>query len=371
MIINNNTLIHKYLVPLILNIDFDGCENNSNIKATIGKLMTIAKDTMNKEEEPGNTRDVKIDGLKGAILLDKKDSKTDEPKKEVKSKKESDQSDENENESSDNSSDNTTKKLNIEKKIIKMSETKPNYPQITDYTVYKLCIKTTKKINKRQDKLKSIKWKNGESNLDTEYSKLACECCELAWDEMKIKYPKYSEIEIICKIPDINITFIYPNGKETKHKIELKSSKRKKIHGSTIKDLDINQMLIYCLRPSIASDPYIVRCSQYHNAMSKSDIDLFQDRTPRPLINFEKMNDVDNIVPLITKDKYNWKEHYAKCSLKRIEEHTMCQKSWQDDMIKIVKQESIKAFFDDYLRNTSEEQFQIDKLSLQVENTNI
>tara|TARA_B000000475_G_C15835544_1_gene381684 strand:+ start:313 stop:459 length:147 start_codon:yes stop_codon:yes gene_type:complete len=43
---------------------------------------------------------------------------------------------------------------------------------------------------------------------------------------MKIKYPEYSEIEIICKIPDINITFIYPNGKETKHKIELKSSKK-------------------------------------------------------------------------------------------------------------------------------------------------
>ena len=63
---------------------------------------------------------------------------------------------------------------------------------------------------------------------------------------MKIKYPEYSEIEIICKIPDINITFIYPNGKETKHKIELKSSK--KIHCSTIKNLDINQMLIYCFK---------------------------------------------------------------------------------------------------------------------------
>ena len=89
-----------------------------------------------------------------------------------------------------------------------MSETKPNYPQITDYTVYKLGIETTKKINERQDELKNIKWKDGESNLDTEYSKLSCECYKLAWDEMKIKYPEYSEIEIICKIPDINITFI-------------------------------------------------------------------------------------------------------------------------------------------------------------------
>ena len=337
----NNTIVHKYLVPLIENIDFDGCKNNSNIKAVISKLMTIAKNTMKKEQEPGDTTDIKIDEMKGVVILEK-------TKKKAEPKKESDQSDENENESSADSSNNTTNSI-----------------------VYKLGIETTKKINERQDKLKSITWNDGESNLDTEYSKLSCECCKLAWDEMKIKYPEYSEIEITCEIPDINITFTYPSGIKTKQKIELKSSKNKKMPGSTIKKLDINQTLIYCLRPSIASDPYIVRCSQYHNAMSKSDIDLFQDRTPRPLINFEKMNDVDNIVPLITKNKYNWKEHYAKCALKRIEEHTMCQKSWQDDMIKIVKQESIKIFFDDYVGNTSEEQFQIDKLSLQIENTNI
>ena len=252
-----------------------------------------------------------------------------------------------------------------------MSGTKPNYPQITKSIVYKLGIETTKKINERQDKLKSITWNDGESNLDTEYSKLSCECCILAWDEMKRKYQEYSEIEIICEIPDINITFIYPSGIKTKQKIELKSSKSKKMPGSTIKKLDINQTLIYCLRPSIASDPYIVRCSQYHNAMGESDTYLFQDRTPRPFINFEKMSVADNIVPFITKDKDDWIEHYAKCALKRIEEHTMCQKSWQDDMIKIVKQESIKIFFDDYVGNTSEEQFQIDKLSLQIENTNI
>ena len=41
--------------------------------------------------------------------------------------------------------------------------------------------------------------------------------------------------------------------------------------GSTIKKLDINQALIYCLRPSPPSEEYIVRCSQYHNAMGESD----------------------------------------------------------------------------------------------------
>jgi len=248
-----------------------------------------------------------------------------------------------------------------------MSVTEPNYPQITKSIVYKLGIETTKKINERQDKLKSITWNDGESNLDTEYSKLACDYCIMSWDEMKIKYPEYSEIEITCEIPDINITFKYPSGKKSKHKIELKSSKSKKMPGSTIKKLDINQTLIYCLRPSIASDSYIVRCSQYHYAMGESDTDLFQDRTPRPSINFEKMSDADNIVPFITKDKTDWVEHYAKCVLKRIEETTMCQKSWQDDMIKILKKEIIN----DYVRNTSEQQFQIDKISLQVENINI
>tara|TARA_B100001093_G_scaffold519766_1_gene610353 strand:- start:2586 stop:3326 length:741 start_codon:yes stop_codon:yes gene_type:complete len=246
-----------------------------------------------------------------------------------------------------------------------MSESK--YPQITKSIIYKLGIETTKKINERQFKLKSITWNDGESNLDTEYSKLACDCCIMAWNEMKIKYSDYSEIEINCEIPDINITFVYPSGKKLKDKIELKSSKRKKMPGSTIKKLDINQTLIYCLRPSIASEPYKVRCSQYYNAMGESDTDLFQDRTPRPIINFEKMNEVDNKSQFVTRDKNDWIEHYAKCSLKRIESTTMCQNSWQDDMVKIMK----KIIIDDYVINTSEQQFIIDKISLQVKNTNI
>ena len=218
-----------------------------------------------------------------------------------------------------------------------MSGSEPNYPQITNSIIQKLSFETTKKLNERQDELKSITWNDGESNLDTEYSELACDCFKMSWDEMKIKGPEYSEIEITCEIPDINITFKYPGGIKSKDKIELKSSKSKKMPGSTIKKLNINQMLIYCLRPSIASEPYIVKCSQYYNAMGESDTDLFQDRTPRPFINFKKMSEADNIVPFVTKDKNDWIEHYAKCALKRIEETTMCQKSWQDDMIKIMK----------------------------------
>jgi hypothetical protein len=247
-----------------------------------------------------------------------------------------------------------------------MSGKEPDYPQITESIVYELSILTTNKIIEKQDELKNIIWKDGESNLDTEYSKLACLCCEEAW-KMKRKNSKYFKIDIKCETPDINITFTYPDRSTSKHKIELKSSKSKKMPGSTIKKLDINQPLIYCLRPSPPSEEYKVRCSQYYNAMGESDTDLFQDRTPRPFINFEKMSDVDNIVPFTAKDKDDWIEHYAKCALKRIEETTMCQKSWQDDMIKILKKEIIN----DYVRNTSEQQFQIDKISLQVENPHI
>ena len=239
-----------------------------------------------------------------------------------------------------------------------MSGKEPDYPQITTSTIHKLGILTTKEINERQDELKKITWNDGESNLDTEYSKLACYCCTVSWDEIKKNYPEFSKIKIKCFPPDINITFEYPSGTKSKDKIELKSSKSRKMPGSTIKKLDINQTLIYCLRPSMASDPYIVRCSQYHNAMGESDTDLFQDRTPRPFINFEKMSHADNIVPFIVKDKNEfWEEHYANCALNRIKDTKRCKKSWQDVLVKIMK----KKIIDDYIRNTSEEQFKKDK----------
>jgi hypothetical protein len=230
--------------------------------------------------------------------------------------------------------------------------------------VYELCIETTKLLNENQDKLEKIKWTDGEANIDTEYSELACNCCYIAWNIIKHKYPEYKEINITCKIPDINITFIYPNRRNEKYKIELKSSKSKKMPGSTIKNLDINQPLIYCLRPSNNSKIYKVRCSQYYNAIGESNTDLFQDRTPRPHINFEKMN--ENL-PFKIKDKNCWIEHYANCALNRIHEKNSCKNSWQDDMIKIIQQKIIE----EYIRNTTNEQFQIDKVDLQVKKLSI
>ena len=227
--------------------------------------------------------------------------------------------------------------------------------------IYELCIKTTEKLNKSQDELKKIKWNDGESNLDTEYSKLACKCCELAWDEIKEKNPKYSKIKIICEIPDINITFIYSDQKELKDKIELKSSTRNKIPGSTIGKLDINQMLIYCLRPNENNNSYIFKCGQYHDAMEKSEIDLFQDRTPRPHLNFDRLTNVSGIQDYVVKNKNYWIDHYVKCAINRIKPNTKCKHSWQDDMLKELK----KKIINNYIKNISLEEFQIHKIILE------
>ena len=224
---------------------------------------------------------------------------------------------------------------------------------INQEIIYELAIETTKIMLAKQNELQNISWTEGEANLDTEYSKLACCSCVVAWNKLKIKNPHFKEIQIECCEPDINITFTYPDKKTTPHKIELKSSKSNKMPGSTIKKLDINQPLIYCLRPTNITDPYQIKCSQYHYAMGESDTDLFQDRTPRPILNFKKMADLDNTLPFMIKDKDAWIEHYANCGVTRIKDTTDCQKSWQDDMIKIMQ----KKFIEEYIRNTSVEEF--------------
>lgn len=107
--------------------------------------------------------------------------------------------------------------------------------------IYELCIETTKLLQNKQDKLRKIKWSICESNIDICYSKLSCKCCKKGWNILRKKYPIYDDVKIKCDIPDINITFIFPNMKKQYSKIELKSSKKIKMPGSTINKLDINQ----------------------------------------------------------------------------------------------------------------------------------
>ena len=236
--------------------------------------------------------------------------------------------------------------------------------KIKDHIVYELCIETTKLLKGQQKALRKIKWTHGESNIDTEYCELACNCCKMAWCMIKQKYPKYTDVKIVCSIPDINIVFVYPNGEKENKKIELKSSKSLKMPGSTIGKLDINQPLIYCLRSSQNSDVFEVRCSQYHNAMWESKTDLFQDRTPRPFINFEKMKDPDNVLPFENKSKKYWIEHYAKCAINRISGAILHRSSWQNEMIKIIKRNIIE----DYIRKTPIEQIKKHKKILKLKN---
>ena len=116
-----------------------------------------------------------------------------------------------------------------------------------------------------------------------------------------------------ASIPDINCIFS-KNGKTIKvqkNKIELKSSKSHVMPGSTIGKLDINQPLIYCYRPINADALYEIRYGQYHTAMGESDIDLFQDRTPRPQLNFTKLFPSSQIdVIYSNKKKDAWISHY-------------------------------------------------------------
>ena len=138
-------------------------------------------------------------------------------------------------------------------------------------------------------------------------------------------------------IPDINCIFL-KNGKTIKvpkNKIELKSSKNNVMPGSTIGKLDINQPLIYCYRSQNIDNPYEFRYGQYHTAMGESDIDLFQDRTPRPKLNFTKLFPSSQIEIIYSnKKKDAWISHYGKCAVNRLN-HSVSY-SWQDSLTKSI-----------------------------------
>jgi hypothetical protein len=197
-------------------------------------------------------------------------------------------------------------------------------------------------LNEKQDKLQHCKWSDGESNTDTDFSELACRCVEETWLQIKQKYPQLNDIGVVAAAPDINCTFS-KNGKNIKipkTKIELKSSKGNTMPGSTIGKLDINQPLIYCRRPKNTDEPYEVRYGQYHMAMGDSDVDLFQDRTPRPPINFTKLTTSNSEIVYSEKKKDDWVSHYGKCAVNRLTQPSSA--SWQDALTKSILFEAVK-----------------------------
>jgi hypothetical protein len=201
----------------------------------------------------------------------------------------------------------------------------------------------TNKLTEKQEQLKMCKWTDGESNTDTDFSELACKCADDAWECVKQKYQLFSMITMTASIPDIILTFS-KNGKTIKipkNKIELKSSKSRIMPGSTIGKLDINQPLIYCYRPTNRDNPYEIRYGQYHTAMGESDIDLFQDRTPRPQLNFTKLFSSSQIEIIYSnKEKDEWISHYGKCAVNRLKKSVSY--SWQDTLTKNILYEALR-----------------------------
>lgn len=208
--------------------------------------------------------------------------------------------------------------------------------------------RTAQILQKKQIELAKIKWTDGESNTDSEFSRLACDSCEEAWNDIKEGYPDFKDLPLEFQIPDINIILSKDGKPLAVGKIELKSSKGNGIiPGSTIGKLDINQPVIFCLRDESAGT-FEFRYSQYHNCIGESNTDTFQDRKPRPHVNFQKMTDINSNHVYIYKEKGNWVEHYAKCALLRTKEHKR-YKSWQDTLTAriielFIKETSIEDF---------------------------
>lgn len=212
----------------------------------------------------------------------------------------------------------------------------------------KIAQQTTQILETKVDELKTITWNNGEANLDLEYSNLACSCAEEAWEHVKHEYPEYSGMTLKANSPDINLVFTDGTKVVLKGKIELKSRTTTTVLGSTIKDLDINQPIIFCKRND-KSRSFEFRYAQYHMCMGNSNTDLFQDRTPRPMVNFTKMFKSAEHVDYVEKEKDDWIQHYAKCAVYRINPSNSCPYSWQDDLT--------RGIIKNFIETTSIEEF--------------
>jgi hypothetical protein len=75
--------------------------------------------------------------------------------------------------------------------------------------------------------------------------------------------------------------------------------------------------------------------------MGESKLELFQDRTPRPQINFTKLFPSTQMeIIYIEKKKEAWIQHYAECAVNRLNHNVSY--SWQDTLTKGIIFEAIK-----------------------------
>jgi hypothetical protein len=203
---------------------------------------------------------------------------------------------------------------------------------------------TSQILEGMQDELRKVVWTSGESNLEEGYASLAAKCCLDAWKRIQIEFPEYVNTSLVVKLPDLTLVFIN-NAKEINGKIELKNSWGKKVNGSTIGKLDINQASIYCKKPIQINGKFEFRYGQYHSGMIKTPLDLFQDRTPRPDFDYTKLEDPSVTINYIKKEKEAWIPHYAECAIRRVQKNL---NSWQDTLT--------SAIIDYFLKTTTIEQ---------------
>jgi hypothetical protein len=211
----------------------------------------------------------------------------------------------------------------------------------------RICMPLTQKTAQflaiRQEALGKVKWTDGEANTESGFSEIACRCCEEAWTSVKGLFPDLAHLSLTAKSPDVSLTLWNGQEKFAEGKIELKSGKADAIPGSTILSLDINQPVIFCRRDE-ANKTFAIRYHQYHACIGESEYDRFQDRSPRPVVNFLKMMDVDSTVTYTEKEKNDWIPHYAACALNRLAPlpHHAVRHTWQEDLINAVIKEFVK-----------------------------
>lgn len=204
----------------------------------------------------------------------------------------------------------------------------------------KLVQETAKLLNQSQDQLKQIQWTVGEANTDKQFSLLAGQKAQQAFNEVHSQSQSNFPIAIQTTTPDLKIKFIVHNpnqkSKTYSRKIELKSGTTRIIPGSTIRKLDLNCWVIFVLRQADNSQ-FSFRYGRYHKGLLIKDTDLFQDRTPRPSLKWDNYQTI-NEQPDISKVENNkeWISRYAKAAIYRVFYASGLKLSWQDDLVKLI-----------------------------------
>ena len=201
--------------------------------------------------------------------------------------------------------------------------------EIEEKVLPNLTQETCKLLNAKKTELSKLSWQSGESNTDTDFSNLSKECCEIAFKNIN----KINKLKLQIDIPDLKLKFIYKK-RIIRKKIELKSTKsiNSKIPGSMIKSLNPNIWTIMCCRAD-NKNKIEVRYGRYFIGMEISEYEKFQDRSPRPSLNFNKFQKYNEKPKTTTTSisKSFWKD-YAKSAIKRVLNPQ--QYSWQDDLVK-------------------------------------